>query len=190
MKGYKLTTQDFKTRNDTLWGENVTHEVTHSANPQLCSSQVLHYYKSAELALLLNPIHANITHPVIWECEVDEEVVSDYGKSGCFKLTTLKQINLNCSCFIMVKFANLCAAYDADAAADVAYAAVNAAAYAADAATNAAAYAARAARAAADAADAATNAAAYAAVYAARAAAYVGRKIDFNELAKQAFREG
>jgi hypothetical protein len=206
---YKLTDQNMKTRpgeyNETLWGENVTHSGT--GEGELCGPGYIHAYLSPELALLLNPIHANYQNPILWECEGDIAINDKNLKVGCITLTTKKIIEQpKISSNIQVHFAILCVlevyensdfikwadnwiknidrtSASADAArADAAYAAYSAA-YAADAARADAAYAARAAAyAAADAARAAADAAADAA----RAAAYV-TLLDLQSLAKKAF---
>ncbi len=94
MKLYKLTDQDHMTQGNTKWGANVTRRVKRVAKePRLCSQDVLHAYKSKELALLLNPIHAGLSSPVIWEAE-GKVVAQDYGKVGVFELTTTHMIRL------------------------------------------------------------------------------------------------
>ena len=92
MKLFKITEQDGTTYNhSTLWGAGVTHSIKPKGNPQLCSSDVLHAYSNLNLAILLNPIHANISNPLIWEAS-GEVAVKDFGKVGCFSLTTNKLI--------------------------------------------------------------------------------------------------
>ena len=199
----KLTKQDGTTRNDTAWGEGVTHRLTPCERPEMCSGDVLHAYTSLNVAFLMNPILAGISDPRVFEAEGDV-VVSDSLKVGCFSLTTTKEISAPAwvgsavENRVRVLFAVLCAEsvlhlfeekYPNDDrprnAIEAArnyigtneYDAANAA-NAANAA-DAAAYAAAAYAAAAD-------AAAYAAVYAAYAAANAGIKIDFDELADTA----
>lgn len=93
VKLYKLTTSDFKTRkgeyNETLWGENVEHT---APGGKMCSEDVLHAYVSPELAVLLNPVHADISDYVLWECEGDVCARDGDLKVGCTRLRTLKQI--------------------------------------------------------------------------------------------------
>lgn len=91
MKLIKLTDHNNKTRGGTQWGENVTHKRTPCDDPQLCSSDVLHAYRDINLALLMNPVHANYNTPHIWECEGDI-VVEDCVKAGCFTLKSTKQL--------------------------------------------------------------------------------------------------
>jgi hypothetical protein len=96
MKLYKLTTQDGYTRkgcgNQCLWGENITHSGTGIGD--LCGPGYIHAYTHPKLAVVLNPIHANVTNPLLWVCE-GEVVKEDSGlKVGCVSLTTLRRIEL------------------------------------------------------------------------------------------------
>ena len=179
MKLFKLTDEHNETKNNIVWGEYITHSLPIVANPQLCSNHVFHAYKDKNLALLLNPIHADIRNFNLWEAE-GNIIKKEWDKVGCFTLTTIKQreipfwySNLKIRLNVFIKFSkkvDAAAAYAADAAA---YAA-DAATYAADAATYAAAYsAADATRAAADAADAVAGII----------------TINFKYLAKQAIKE-
>ena len=110
---YKLTTQDGRTRvgypNETRWGENVEHEATGPEGRALCSDSWIHAYTDPLLAVFLNPIHADISKPVLWEAE---GVVgkSDGLKVGCRKLKTVRKIDLPAvTTEQRVKFAILCA---------------------------------------------------------------------------------
>jgi hypothetical protein len=109
MLKYKLTTQDNLTFNDTKWGENVTR--TASGIGELCGPGWLHYYHNPYLAILLNPVHADISNPKLWECEAEGEHKDDCGlKGGCTKLTMLKVIPLpKLSLVKRVEFAIRCA---------------------------------------------------------------------------------
>jgi hypothetical protein len=190
---YKLTTQEGMTQNNTQWGENLTHEATGDIQKGLCSDAWIHAYTHPLLAVLMNPAHADIENPILWEGKGEGEAKFEPLKCGFRKFTTLKKIPLPEITYVQkVAFGILCAKEvykdsswnqwadkwlsgedrtksSADAAADAA-AYASAAAYAAAAAdvvayyaADAAADAARAAYAAADAADAASNAAKYAA---------------------------
>ena len=89
-KLYKLTNQCSQTFGQCQWGENVPHAAP--GNGKLCSSAWLHAYTHPVLALLLNPIHANIADPQLWECE-GTVGITDHGlKVGCTSLTTLRQL--------------------------------------------------------------------------------------------------
>jgi hypothetical protein len=187
---YKLTTQDFYTRkgeaNACLWGENITHSGT--GEGPLCGPGWIHAYEHPLLAVFFNPIHADISNPVLWECKGKIALRDNQIKVGCRSVTTLKQIPLpTVTTNQRIYFAIECAlavypessfgawaeewisgkdrtADAADAAARAAYAAAYAAAHAAHATAYAAARAAAYATAyAADAAAYAADAAAYAA---------------------------
>jgi hypothetical protein len=192
MLKYKLTDQDNMTYNNTLWGEGVTHETDGSG--ELCSPGWLHFYHSAELAVMLNPAHADIKDPKLWECEAEGQFLDDHGlKGGCTRLTTIREIPLpEITLERRIRFGILCAqkvfggrneVWDKwsedwlsgrdrrdrslESARAAAYAARDAAEYAAYAAEYAA-YAYAATRAAAYAARDAAEYAAYAAEYAAK----------------------
>src|ERR1017187_1019503 len=93
MKVYKLTDSKGQTKNETQWGEGISHEV--SGIGELCSSGFIHYYSDPYLAGIFNLIHANFVNPKLWEAEAEGIIKSDKGlKYGCQKLTTLKEIPL------------------------------------------------------------------------------------------------
>jgi len=195
----------------TLWGEGISH--TASGEGELCSAAGwLHAYSHPLLAVLLNPIHANIKNPKLWEAYGSGLKKSDHGlKLGFTKLTTKKEIALPVITDTQkIAFAILCALEvckeprfvtwannwlsgkdrTADAAA---YAVANAAANATYAAINAARAAYYAAYYVVDAAYYAADAARYAAkdyynVYIATAANNVNNDIDLIKLAKKAMK--
>lgn len=117
---YKLTDADGYTRrgeyNECLWGEGVSHRGTGKGD--LCGPGFIHGYEvvpgyereCAILAMLMNPIHADIDHPRLWECE--GEIVKRDGqlKCGCVTLTTKREIDLPAvSSTQKIRFAILCA---------------------------------------------------------------------------------
>lgn len=108
MKLYKLTDQNHQTRNNTQWGENI--EYVASGEGKICGPGFIHAYIDSLLAVLLNPIHANIKDPVLWEAEGDI-VKEDYGlKVGCTRLKTIKIIFLpEITLEQRIKFSILCA---------------------------------------------------------------------------------
>lgn len=124
-KLYKLTTPDHKTRKghpeETQWGEGITH--TASGEGDLCGPGWLHAYAHPLLAVLLNPIHASISDPVLWECDGDVGK-DDHGlKVGCTRLTTRFVVSLpQVSTGQRVRFAILCAKQVCDAPAFVVWA--------------------------------------------------------------------
>jgi hypothetical protein len=186
---YKLTTQEGKTRNETQWGENVTHEATGDIKQDLCSNAWIHAYTHPLLAVLMNPVHADIENPILWEGKGEGEAKFEPLKCGFRKFTTLKKIPLpEVTDVQKVAFGILCAKEvykdsswnqwadkwlsGEDRTKSSANAAADAAAYAAAAADVVAYYAANAADAyaASDAASSAARAAANAAYAAANAA--------------------
>ena len=111
---YKLTDAKGMTQNDTKWAVGTTNKHKKCEDPQLCSGDVFHAYTNINLAYLLNPNHANIDNPVLWEC-TGNVAVKDYGKVGCFSLTITKRLHTpkwvksDKSNLVKVAFAVLCA---------------------------------------------------------------------------------
>jgi hypothetical protein len=142
MRLWKLTDRKHRTRGATQWGEGATH--TASGEGELCTPGWLHAYLSPELAVLLNPIHADISDPVLWECEGDIGKRDHDLKVGCSRLTTLRAVPLPaCSVEQRVEFAIRCALAVCDEPSFVAWANAwldgsNRSAAAAEAATEAA----------------------------------------------------
>jgi hypothetical protein len=95
MKLFKLTDQEGYTRrgnsNQVKWADGHAVVCTSKRNPHLCTNDVVHGYKNSNLALLLNPQHADIRNPLLWEAE-GEIVAEDWGKIGCFSLTTIGKL--------------------------------------------------------------------------------------------------
>ena len=91
MKCFKLTDQDGRTRGNTQWGPGVTHSGT--GRGDLCGPGWIHGYNDPLVAVLHNPIHADITNPRLWECEGDGKHLDDRGlKIGYEHLTTVQEI--------------------------------------------------------------------------------------------------
>jgi len=90
---YKLTDQNLQTHGGYQWEPGVARET--DGNGDLCGPGWLHYYHDPLLAVLLNPIHADIEDPILWEAEAEGLHKDDQGlKGGCTKLTLLRQIDL------------------------------------------------------------------------------------------------
>lgn len=109
---YKLTDQLHRTRaglsNETQWGEDVEHSAKGDSK-NLCSDGWIHAYTSPILAVILNPIHADIDSPILWEAE-GEIGKSDGCKVGCRTLKTVRVIPLpKVTTEQWVKFSILCA---------------------------------------------------------------------------------
>lgn len=99
MKKYKLTTKDGTTHNGYQWSlpkngkPGKWHEV--SGEGELCSGGFLHFYHDPSLAALLNPIHAKIENPVLWEAEVAGLMKDDNGlKGGAQKMRLVRKMRL------------------------------------------------------------------------------------------------
>ena len=87
---YKLTTQNLTTHNDCQWTINEWKET--SGNGKLCTDGWLHCYTDPLLAILLNPIHADIHNPKLFEVEVEGETLSDNGlKEGWNRMRLVKE---------------------------------------------------------------------------------------------------
>jgi hypothetical protein len=113
MKAYKLTTQDFKTRkglySELIWGEGVEHTAT-GLGDNLCSDGWIHFYNSPLIAVIMNPIHATIPSPVLWECLTYGKHKREVLKSGCKRLKTVRQLPLpQISTTSRIAFSILCA---------------------------------------------------------------------------------
>jgi len=107
---YKLTDGNDQTFGGCQWGEGVT--VTTSGTGEMCGTGFTHWYTHPLLAVLLNPIHANIdlTTAHLWEGE-GEVVKTDHGlKVGCTTATTLRRVALpQVTTEQRVRFGILCA---------------------------------------------------------------------------------
>lgn len=89
---YKLTDQKMQTRGGYQWEPGVPRETDGSGD--LCGPGWLHYYHDPLLAALLNPIHADIDAPIMWEAEAEGLHRDDNGlKGGCTRLTLIRQID-------------------------------------------------------------------------------------------------
>ena len=86
----KLTDRECETKNGMAWKIGVTNHAT-GAGTELCSDGVLHYYDGLELALFMNPIHADFSEPRIFEV-AGNEIVTDCTKCGAKSLTVLCEI--------------------------------------------------------------------------------------------------
>jgi len=97
---YKLTYPDGTTRkgedNETQWGRGVKHTAKgKSCWPRrtMCTDQVIHAYRSPEIAVFANEFHAEIGNPLCWSAK-GRVLVEDGLKVGCRTLTTLETVPL------------------------------------------------------------------------------------------------
>ena len=105
---YKLTDQKMKTYNGFQWA--LGEKKTASGNGGLCGPGFLHAYTHPLLAVLLNPIHANISKPRLFECAGTVAKADSGLKVGCTVLTLTREIGLPPITTVQsVSFAILCA---------------------------------------------------------------------------------
>ena len=112
---YKLTAADGRTKNNTQWGENVTHTATGDIAQALCSNAWIHAYESPEIAVLMNPLHAAFDPFQLWQAEGNPEIYDGQIKCGCRSLTTIRRVPIPAFDSQQVKrFAVHCAAQVCD----------------------------------------------------------------------------
>jgi hypothetical protein len=90
---FKLVTQENTTKNNTLWEIGVTNKAKQEGT-KMCSGQVLHCYSDPRLAILFNPIHANIREPKLMEISCSPIVNTDGLKHACKEQTPVKFLEL------------------------------------------------------------------------------------------------
>lgn len=88
---YKLLSQDMKSYKNFLWEIGATVKIEKEGN-RLCSEDVFHFYDHPALAVIFNPIHAQIKNPRLFEIEVEDIVSHDGMKGGCKQATLVKEI--------------------------------------------------------------------------------------------------
>lgn len=90
---YKLTNQKLQTGNKFQWKLGKWVEALGAPDRGLCTDSWLHCYDSPLLAVLHNPIHANITNPRLFEVEGLGVIKDNNGiKRGCQKMRLVKEI--------------------------------------------------------------------------------------------------
>ena len=88
---YKLTTQENTTYNNFKWRKNKWYKT--SGDGALCEKGWFHFYHDKDLAVLLNPIHANIKNPKLWKAECRGKSLDDNGlKIGCSEARLVEEI--------------------------------------------------------------------------------------------------
>ena len=88
---YKLVSQDYTTHGGTKW-ESGKKVVANGIGAEMCTDQVLHCYSSPYLAILFNPIHADIHNPRLIAVSCSKIIASDGLKFACKEQTMLKEI--------------------------------------------------------------------------------------------------
>jgi len=109
MKVYKLTDQNMQTHYGCQWTLGV--EKTTDGSGELCSSGWLHAYTDPLLAVLLNPIHADIDNPRMFIAEASGKSKSDHGlKVGYTSMKLVEEMPVpDVTSERRVRFAILCA---------------------------------------------------------------------------------
>ena len=79
--------------NNTKWELNTPITVTKEGT-EMCTDQVLHCYNHPLLAIMFNPMHADIKNPRLFEIEVDEIVNTDGLKYASKQQTLIKEIDV------------------------------------------------------------------------------------------------
>ena len=89
---YKLTDQNMQTYNGFQWTLNKTE--TADGEGDLCGPGFLHAYTDPLLAVLLNPIHANIDRPRLFRAEGTIKKTDRGLKIGCMEMTLTEELPL------------------------------------------------------------------------------------------------
>ena len=91
---YKLTDQEMQTYDNLQYEIGVWKKAT-GEGTKLCSDGFLHCYPSPEIASFMNPIHAVIANPRIFECDCKGKSLNDNGlKLGFKEIKLTKEISL------------------------------------------------------------------------------------------------
>jgi hypothetical protein len=109
MKVYKLTDQKMQTRDGFQYRLNRVRVAPGVG--ELCTAGWLHGYSDPLLAVLLNPVHADVQNPRLFEAEASGATQDDCGlKLGVQRLTLRKEIPLPVvTTSQRIRFAILCA---------------------------------------------------------------------------------
>lgn len=94
-KYYKLTDQKMQTHNGFQWKIGVWKKAEGKKTNYLCSSGWLHCYESPLLAILHNPIHANIKNPRLFEVKIKGDMSKDNKmKCGFREMCLIKEVEI------------------------------------------------------------------------------------------------
>ena len=89
---YKLTDQKMQTYNGFQW--KLGQKRTASGEGSLCGPGWLHAYESPLVAVLMNPVHANIAEPRLFEAEGKIGKRDGQIKCGCTSLRLVREMPL------------------------------------------------------------------------------------------------
>ena len=94
---YKLIDTDGYTRRgqegETYWLDGLD-KIAVGDGAKLCTEDLIHWYDHPLLAVLFNPIHADIKNPKLIAIEIDKEIAHDGLKGGCKRAKYLEEITL------------------------------------------------------------------------------------------------
>src|SRR3970040_1858830 len=92
---YKLTDENGQTYGGTSWVVGRTNAIpVFDQHPVLCTSGVFHAYHDPLVAVLVNPIHADIRNPRMFQVECSEIVVDDRLKCGTYKMRPVRELDV------------------------------------------------------------------------------------------------
>ena len=110
---YKLTDPDATTYAGLKWEVGVWMET--SGEGDLCGQGWLHAYEHPLLAILHNPMHANIQKPLLWEAQAAGEIKRDRQvKLGATKMRITKRLKnpeitrVQCVCYGILAAKQVC----------------------------------------------------------------------------------
>lgn len=109
---YKLTNKDLQTHNGFQWELDKWYEIpVEKQGNDLCTESWFHCYNHPLLAVLLNPIHADIKNPRLFEVEVEGNSKENCGlKFGFTKMRLIKEMEVpKVTTEQRIKFGILCA---------------------------------------------------------------------------------
>ena len=92
----KLVNQDITTHGGFKWKVGKWYKIDKSDyGSGLCSESYFHCYEHPLLAILLNPIHADIENPKLFQVNVKGKKESDQFKFGFTQMRLAKEIKLH-----------------------------------------------------------------------------------------------
>jgi len=93
MHKYKLTDQQLRTYQDFQWEVGKWVKAPGPPNQPLCTNSWIHCYDSPEIAVYMNPLHADIDEPKCWRVEVRGPSLDDHGlKCGYREVRLLHEV--------------------------------------------------------------------------------------------------
>jgi hypothetical protein len=90
---YKLTTKFQTTYGGMKWEIGKTNRATGNSS-KMCTDGLLHCYADPHLAVMFNPVHANISEALLFKVECSTILDSDGMKYGCKEQTPKELLTL------------------------------------------------------------------------------------------------